>query len=45
MDDPIELDTLSEACPNLDKLKIMVCGVWVDDKLFWMYFSRYFSIR
>ena len=40
MDDPIELDTLSEACPNLDKLKIMVCGVWVDDKLFWMYFSR-----
>ena len=40
MDDPIELDTLSEACPNLQRLKIMLCGVWEDDKLFWMYFSR-----
>ena len=40
MDDPIELDTLSEACPNLNKLKIMLCGIWQDDKLFWMYFSR-----
>ena len=40
MDDPVELDTLSESCPNLQNLKIMLCGVWEDDKLFWMYFSR-----
>ena len=26
MDDPIELDTVSEACPNLVKLKIMLSG-------------------
>ena len=40
MDDPVELDALSEACPNLMKLKIMLCGVWDDEKLFWMYFSK-----
>ena len=40
MSDPIELDSLSETCPNLQRLKIMLCGVWEDDKLFWMYFSR-----
>ena len=45
MDDPMELDTLSEACPNLHKLKIMLCGVWEDDKLFWMYFSRLTSLH
>ena len=40
MDDPIELDSLSEACPNLQRLRVMLCGTWEDDKLFWMYFSR-----
>lgn len=45
MDEPIELDALSESCPNLNKLKIMLCGVWQEDKLFWMYFSRLTSLH
>ena len=45
MDEPLELDTVSEACPNLVKLKIMLSGVWQDDKLFWMYFSRLTSLH
>ena len=38
-------DLLSEFCPNLTRLKIMLSGIWQDDKLFWMYFSRLNSLH
>ena len=28
MDDPLEIDIISEECPNLESLKMMLCGVW-----------------
>lgn len=28
MDDPIELSVLSDHCPNVTRLKIMMCGFW-----------------
>ena len=40
MDDPMDLDVVSCECPNLVRLKMMLSGVFQENKLFWMYFSK-----
>lgn len=40
MDDPMDLDVVSSECPNLVRLKMMLSGVFIENKLFWMYFSK-----
>ena len=40
MDDPMDLDVVSSECPNLVRLKMMLSGVFQENKLFWMYFSK-----
>ena len=30
MDEPLEIELVSEECPNLESLKMMLCGVWTN---------------
>ena len=40
MDDPLEIDIISEECPNLETLKIMLSGVWENSHKTYSHFPK-----